>query len=303
MPTDIFSSALVGGTQFDRAPSSFITSEYLSELNQDAPKSGYQNLGAADDHFAYSGTSWFDPAGHKVHTSVFAQSVNAGAGNDRVTTGEANDTVYGGSGSDLLRGGGGQDALYGGSGDDTVDGGAGNDAVSGGSGKDLLFGGDGNDTLSGGSGDDVLMGGGYLYGAGDGNDILNGGSGNDRLYAGGGSDTLTGGAGTDTFMFVTAASSDWRMGSDRITDFNHAEGDRIDLHYLSVANGGHLHLYADGEGQLPGAVWFGAVGHDAAGNPTQTLTVNTQGSYVADVLIEVTLSPGGAPLSAHDLLL
>jgi len=72
---------------------------------------------------------------------------------------------------------------------------------------DVLFGGKGADSLFGFSGADELNGGG-------GGDILVGGEGNDLLR---------GGAGADRFVF---AAGD---GRDDILDFNHAEGDLIDL--------------------------------------------------------------------------
>ena len=45
----------------------------------------------------------------------------------------------------------------------------------------------------------------------------------------GGKDTLTGGAGADRFVYGAVAESEVGANADRITDFNHAEGDRIDL--------------------------------------------------------------------------
>ena len=88
-------------------------------------------------------------------------------------------------------------------------------------------------TLSGNGGDDTLVG--YdgndrLYG-GAGNDVLIGGTDNDRIDPGTGKDAMTGGTGADTFVFTTAGVAD--AGSqtlaDRISDFSHAEHDRIDL--------------------------------------------------------------------------
>jgi len=55
------------------------------------------------------------------------------------------------------------------------------------------------------------------------NNNLDGQGGNDTLTGGAGSDTLTGGGGTDTFVFADG------FGFDTITDFNQAQGDRIDL--------------------------------------------------------------------------
>jgi Ca2+-binding RTX toxin-like protein len=86
---------------------------------------------------------------------------------------------------------------------------AGDDALRGGAGAQYIQGMAGDDTLQGGDGDDTLSG-------GDGNDVLRGGLGND---------VLSGGAGADRFVFGNNA-----LGfTDRILDFDRAEGDRIVL--------------------------------------------------------------------------
>ncbi len=72
-------------------------------------------------------------------------------------------------------------------------------------------GGNGVDTLNGTAGADLLLG-------QNGNDTLNGATGNDVLCGANGDDTFTGGAGAD---HVNGGNS----GSDRVTDFNSAEGD------------------------------------------------------------------------------
>jgi Ca2+-binding RTX toxin-like protein len=60
-----------------------------------------------------------------------------------------------------------------------------------------------------------------------GNNVLTGTSGNDVLIGLGGNDTLTGGAGADQFVFNTALNRNTNVAT--ITDFSHAEGDKIDL--------------------------------------------------------------------------
>jgi Ca2+-binding RTX toxin-like protein len=57
--------------------------------------------------------------------------------------------------------------------------------------------------------------------------VLNGGAGADLLISGAGNDTLSGGAGADIFRFDTAPDS--ASNRDRVTDFNGALGDRIQL--------------------------------------------------------------------------
>jgi Ca2+-binding RTX toxin-like protein len=55
------------------------------------------------------------------------------------------------------------------------------------------------------------------------NDTLNGGSGNDTISGRAGNDSLTGGTGADVFVYADAG------GADTVTDFNRAEGDKIDV--------------------------------------------------------------------------
>ena len=61
-------------------------------------------------------------------------------------------------------------------------------------------------------------------------DKLNGLAGNDTLIGGLGKDTLTGGVGSDLFKFISLSdSSSLSKQADTITDFNHSQGDKIDL--------------------------------------------------------------------------
>ena len=78
-----------------------------------------------------------------------------------------------------------------------------NHETRGGQGDDVIRGGPGNDRIFGGLGDDQLFG-------GQGNDVIRGGPGNDKL---------TGGPGADVFVCGS--------GTDRVTDYNPIEGDRI----------------------------------------------------------------------------
>ncbi|WP_431859118.1 calcium-binding protein, partial [Azospirillum sp.] len=111
----------------------------------------------------------------------------------------------------------GTGALYGYNADDLLQ--AGNSATS-------LYGYGGNDGLLGGNGND------YLYG-GTGHDWMEGGAGGDVLDGGAGEDTLAGGTGADLFKcWLTVDSGDW----DTITDFNAAQGDRIDISAIDVSS-------------------------------------------------------------------
>jgi hypothetical protein len=73
------------------------------------------------------------------------------------------------------------------------------------------------ENAKGGAGSDVILG-------NTGANNIDGGGGQDTLDGDGGNDTLTGGAGADTFVF-----SPGETGTTVITDFSHAQGDRIDL--------------------------------------------------------------------------
>ena len=124
----------------------------------------------------------------------------------------------------------GNDTLIGSNFDDSLNAGKGDDFILGLDGNDSLSGFMGNDYLSGGNGDDKLFGDGVGYGndtllGGSGNDKLNGGAGNDVLIGGPGMDTLIGGTGADTFVLDSTGFNN----SAIIKDFNHLEGDKIQL--------------------------------------------------------------------------
>lgn len=93
------------------------------------------------------------------------------------------------------------------------------------------------DVIKGAEGDDILAGYGgndKIYGL-DGDDTLLGGKGSDVLHGGHGIDTLTGGLGADRFVF-NAIEESVADSPDSITDFSHAQGDRIDISNLAEAN-------------------------------------------------------------------
>ncbi|MDB5468064.1 MAG: alkaline metalloproteinase [Phenylobacterium sp.] len=163
------------------------------------------------------------------------QTLIAGQGGDTLNGGSGDDTMGGGAGPNYLWGQDGNDSIYGGAafdningnkGDDTIDGGSGgddwlvggqgNDVITAHTGGNILYGNIGNDTLNGGSGSEILRG-------GQGDDVIYGGAGNDWLSGDRGSDTVTGGAGADIFHSFAGA------GLDRVTDFNQAEGDQVQL--------------------------------------------------------------------------
>ncbi len=187
--------------------------------------------------------------------------------NNFLTGNAAANTLIGGNGNDRLDGGLGNDILDGGDGDDTyvlnvvtdiiTNETSGNDTVevaftasltdakfadienvtltglaainaTGNSQDNALIGNDGANTLDGGAGNDTLNG-------NAGNDILSGGNDHDTLIGGLGNDILTGGLGADTFVWNLADKGvNGRPALDKVTDFNLADGDILDLHDLLV---------------------------------------------------------------------
>ena len=163
-----------------------------------------------------------------------SDQINGNSAVNHIYAGLGNDTVDGGAGDDYLRGDSGDDSLIGGSGFDDLNGNQGNDTVRGGDGDDWVVGGQANDQLYGDAGDDIVYGnlGNDTQDGGDGRDWVRGGQGDDSIAGGAGddylsgdlgSDTISGGAGADIFHTWGAA------GLDRVTDFNLAEGDRVQV--------------------------------------------------------------------------
>lgn len=187
--------------------------------------------------------------------------LHGGIGADTLEGGTGTDKLYGEDGNDSLDGGAGNDTLDGGTGNDTMAGGDGNDSYYVDSSSDLII-----ETPTGGS-DKVFstaasytlsdnvegleLDNGALSGTGNdgansitvgasnsasgvtingmgGNDKLTGGAGNDTIAGGAGADQVTGGLGADRFVFNFA---DLATGAvhDQIMDFQHAQGDKIDL--------------------------------------------------------------------------
>lgn len=197
-----------------------------------------------------------------------------GQAGERILADERDNIVFGRGGDDTIQGGRGHDRLLGGAGHDSLDGGEGHDTIFAGDGRDTLLGGDGNDMMSGGAGDDLLCGGSgddRLFGAegadrlsgeagadvlngGQGDDTLDGGAGDDIIIGGPGRDLLTGGGGADVFSYYHAGTSLAGAGRrDVITDFNRAEGDRIQLlfgGFGDAANPGGIAVVAFGTGSL-----------------------------------------------------
>ena len=158
-----------------------------------------------------------------------------GNGLDNILTGNAGDNHLDGmKGSDRMIGGMGNDIYTVESAGDIVDetGGGGIDTVISsitfnlaganalGTIENLTLSGSSGINATGNSAANVLTG-------NSGGNVLSGGLGNDTLIGSGGLDTLTGGAGSDTFVFDVKPNASRNL--DKITDFSHAEGDKIAL--------------------------------------------------------------------------
>ena len=235
------------------------------------------------------------------------------AGNDVINSGGGNDVLSGGTGSDIMQGGNGSDFyVVESAGDQVVESaGSGTDAVyssvsftlpsnveglflaenfgtlsgTGNASDNLIIGNNSGNFIAGNDGMDLLHG-------RTGNDSINGGNGDDVITGDAGADTLTGGAGAD--LFIYAQVSDSAVGSgDTITDFNAAQGDRIDISSV------------DANSNLAGKQSFtwisaGAFSH-AAGElrySSGLLQADTNGDGATD--FEITLQ--GAPSLADALI-
>jgi serralysin len=126
------------------------------------------------------------------------------------------------------------------------------------------------------------------------NDKLSGLGGNDALWGHGGKDTLTGGLGKDSFEFNALRDSLKGSHRDKITDFNHHQGDKIDLSGIDANNHRHgnqaFHFIAHhgfthhaGELRLSGHVLQGDVNGD--GKADFEIHVNVSSLHTGDFVL------------------
>lgn len=146
------------------------------------------------------------------------------------------------------------------------------DDLTGSSIGNLLSGGGGNDTLKGSSGNDTLLG-------GTGNDLITGGT---------GQDLMTGDAGADIFDFNSLLemgldSKTW----DRISDFNGAAGDRIDLSTLDA----NTTLAGNQSFAFIGSAAFTAAAQLRYDTASGVLYGNVDAGLAAEFAIELTGKP------------
>jgi Ca2+-binding RTX toxin-like protein len=209
----------------------------------------------------------------------FAAWTGGSSGHDHLNGSTSGNVLFGGGGDDDVAGKAGNDMLDGGTGNDDIWGGSGNDRLSGGKGNDMLTGGFGSDHLDGGNGNDVLLS------RSDAGEPVAAQDGKTQIFADetaaftSANDTLTGGRGADTFRFEGLVNAkdeivakhvnadgtiDWAgvtgennnvhdhwvdaFGNDTITDFNRAQGDKIEIaaHTAEVQSIQHLDSNGDG---------------------------------------------------------
>jgi Ca2+-binding RTX toxin-like protein len=263
---------LVGGAGFDTASYATATGGVIIDL----AITDYQNTQSAGmDRLLQI---------ENIRGSGFEDVLKGNAAVNNVNAAEGNDVVYGYAGNDTLLGGAGNDTLSGGDSQDTIQGGDNDDIVYGDAGIDNLKGDAGNDTLSGGTDNDTIAG-------GDGNDVLAGE---------GGRDVLVGGAGADRFVYTATTESAVGVGvRDQIRDFNHADGDRIDLSGIdAVAGGGGNEAFTFiGTGAFTGVA--GQLNIAASGDHW-VVQGDVNGDGAGDFAIQVTIA---TQLVAGDFLL
>ncbi|WP_409318849.1 type I secretion C-terminal target domain-containing protein, partial [Pseudomonas sp. KCJK9016] len=100
------------------------------------------------------------------------------------------------------------------------------------------------------------------------NNIMVGNADNNILNGGSGADTLTGGGGADTFVFAAVNEMGMGFNRDVITDFNSAQGDKIDLTHFdsNLLNAGFNGFTFIGANDFTGAGQLRFVDHVLSGN-------------------------------------
>ena len=260
--------------------------------------------GSGTDLLTYEHAS----AGVSVNLAVTTAQATGGAGVDTIATFENltgsafGDTLTGSSVGNVLTGLAGDDSLTGGAGSDVMIGGAGNDTYVVDKTADVVTEnpGEGTDTvqssvtytLSANVENLTLTGAVALNGTGNGDanlitgnaasNALNGQAGNDTLVSGGGLDTLTGGLGADRFVFGDATLS-----GGTISDFNHVQGDVIDLSGVDA----NSTLAGDQAFTFIGTAAFSNVAGElrfVVSGSSAALSGDTNGDGVADFTLNLT---------------
>jgi Ca2+-binding RTX toxin-like protein len=229
-------------------------------------------IGGAGADTLNGGFGFGDIGGDGIDTASYADSASAvsvnlvtGIGHggdaegdrlsliDNLIGSQFNDTLIGDANANRLDGGAGADILDGGPGNDTVGYSGSAAAVS----VDLKTG-----MATGGDAQgDTLLEIENLVGSRF-NDTLRGNDGSNVIDGGNGADTLTGGAGADTFVWHSTADTGTTVATaDTVTDFNLAEGDKLDFSQFDVDpfSAGQQHFSFIGTGAFTAAGqinWF-----------------------------------------------
>lgn len=187
-------------------------------VQNNAEQGNLIELGAGNDSYVGLGFGSF--------ASDRADTVLGGAGNDLIMVQTFKSLYRGGEGNDRLISVGWQNRFEGGAGVDVISYEARDDDPSlGGVTVDLGAG----KAQTGANRFETLLGIENAIGSGS-DDALFGNALANRLTGGGGFDQMTGRAGADVFAFRTAAEARSVPDAiDLVTDFSHAQGDRIDL--------------------------------------------------------------------------
>ncbi|NBU29859.1 MAG: hypothetical protein EBS42_17085, partial [Caulobacteraceae bacterium] len=132
--------------------------------------------------------------------------------------------------------------------------------------------------------------------AGRKDDILAGWDGDDVLIGGGGGDSLSGGTGADTFILQSTRDSRTND-MDRIYDFNHSQGDLIDLSKIDADKT----LNKDQAFHLGGSIFTHVAGEliQTKDSNRYLLQGDVNGDGIADFSIYVTV---GSPLVGSDFI-
>jgi Ca2+-binding RTX toxin-like protein len=263
---------------FEEAGAGIDTVIVTAIVNAGVPYGDLYTLGANVENGAIAGTLAFSLAGNDL-----ANRLTGNAAANTLTGNDGDDTLDGGGGFDTLIGGAGSDLYYlrdttaiGGALEfDTVgeESGAGIDAVvvssTAGRLTYVLDANVENASVEGAS--NFNLRGNELDNALTGNAAANTLTGND------GTDMLTGKAGADRFAYGAAGDSAGAT-ADRITDFSHAQGDRIDLSII------------DADTAVAGDQAFGFIGTAAFSGAAGQLRAETSGG---DTIVEADVDGDG----------
>ncbi len=247
-----------------------------------------------------------------LNGSSFSDSLTGSTANNVLTGLDGNDTISGGTGADTMAGGFGDDVFIVDNIGDVVSENysEGTDAIQSTVSyalndniENLLLTGSGGTNGTGNNDDNILTGNAknnVLTGL-DGNDTLNGGLGNDTLNGGTGTDLMTGGLGADRFVFTANDTPAGGALIGEITDFSHAQLDKIDLSAID-ANGtaGSAFTFPGGSPANGFTHIAGQLHYVVNGIGGVNVEGDTDGDGTADFIIQV---DGVASLTASDFVL